>query len=175
MSPGFGPGPSPGLAPGFPAPHQAPPVAAVPGRGPLPGTPTSIAITPRPVWITIGLMLISAGILALVAYLPGSKPDPQHAVPGLREELYYAGNVAAVALIIIGLITAISNAFYRAQTEVLCRVCHSQVIGWKTTFGLQCPLEQHYAQVNWLGVIITTMFWIFGLGFAVVLFILPFA
>jgi hypothetical protein len=87
---------------------------------------------------------------------PGVRPP----VGQLSDESYYAGNVIAFALILIGGTIAISAALHRAQTEVLCRTCHAQVIGWKDSFGLMCPLDQHYARIDWVVLIATIGFWV---------------
>lgn len=140
--------------------------------GALPGTPSKIPISPRPIRIVIGLILIAAGLWAALGYLPGNEPLKEGG--GLSEELYYAGYVASVALVVFGLMLALASAIYRAQREVLCRICNRQVVGWKTSFGLLCPLQKHYARVSWLAVMVTGVFWISAAGFLLVVAVLPF-
>lgn len=148
-------------------PPMAMPATAAPdasGQPPLlPGTPTFIPITPRPRLIVLGIVLIGIGIWALLAYLPANKIPPV-AAPGARywlsEEAYYAGSVAAFALVLAGITVAIGAALHRAQTEVLCRECNRQVIGWKHPFGLMCPLGKHYARVSWPVLVATIGFWV---------------
>lgn len=149
----------PGLV--LPQPH---------GRGParaLPGTPTFIPITPRPRLVIAGAVLIIIGMWALLSFLPSNKPAPwdprnpsMQPASGMSDEAYYAGNVIAFALIIIGGSLAITQALHKAQTEVLCRICHKQVIGWKDSFGLLCPLDKHHARVDWLVLVATVGFWV---------------
>jgi hypothetical protein len=153
------------------------PVAAVDGtastgaagawRGagqPLPGAPMIIPITPRPRLIMLGALFIIIGMWALLSFLPGNKPQPME--PGtpppvgqLSDGSYYAGNVIAFALLLIGGTVVVTAALHRAQTEVLCRTCHAQVIGWKDSFGLLCPLDRHYARIDWVVLIATIGFW----------------
>jgi hypothetical protein len=145
--------------------------AAGPGRGhgqALPGMPTFIPITPRPRLIVLGALFIIIGMWALLSFLPANKPQPEDPrvrppVGQLSHESYYAGNVIAFALILIGGTVAITAALHRAQTEVLCRTCHAQVIGWKDSFGLICPLDQHYARIDWVVLIATIGFWVITL------------
>jgi hypothetical protein len=229
---GFGPPAAPAAGPigGF-----GPPAAAGPGA--LPGAPTQIPISPRPIRIALGVILIGLSAWSLLLFLPAHKPAPvpivaargigdsggaAHAPVGpatpnantasaakpatdkpaakpksgepaavasepaagkspaappnaatpasgpgdsdaLAHEEYVAGNVASVAFLVFGLLLVITGAVYRAQHEVLCRHCHQQVIGWKTSFGLLCPMEKHYAKVSWVTVVITAVFWLFTL------------
>lgn len=126
--------------------------------------------------MVIGLALVAVGVWALLAYLPGNKPMPDNPeIQQLTDEMYYAGNVSAVALLLVGFVIAAAGAVFRAQTEVLCRICNHQVIGWKSTFGLLCPIEKHYARVHWFGVIVAALFWLMALGFLGVIVILPYA
>ncbi len=173
----------PAVAPPVPPPAAVAPRPATAGHGQrrqLPGTPTFIPITPRPRLIIVGLVLMVIGTWALFSYLPAHKPPPYQ--PGvtapppvgqLSDELYYAGNVAAVALLLIGAAVVITSSLYRAQSEVLCRECHRQVIGWRTSFGLLCPLEKHYARVDWPVLIATIAFWslsvLLSLGLAIII------
>ncbi|MEM9493535.1 MAG: hypothetical protein AAGC55_30580 [Myxococcota bacterium] len=105
--------------------------------------------------------MLGAGAWALLFYLPAHAPlsSTIDSSTRLSDELYYAGTVTAAFMILSGIILAVSGALYRAQAEVLCRNCHRQVIGWKSTFGLQCPLDKHYARINWFMLILTIAFW----------------
>jgi hypothetical protein len=143
----------------------------------VPGTPARIPITPRPIQIIVAVLLISFAIWALAAFLPSKRPwtdEEADAVASTSSDsefdrleaarldpgLYVSGNIGAIALIVFGIGLAITGALYRAQTETICRKCNRQVIGWKSPFGLQCPLGDHHAKLNWFVLITTIVFWI---------------
>ena len=139
----------------------------------LPGAPARIPITPRPAMIVAGVVVLAISLWALFGYLPSMRPPPHEQTPqeaaliadttptsAVGEAVYIAGTLAAIGLLVIGLGLIVAGALYRAQTEVMCRRCNQQVVGWKTSFGLMCPLGKHYARIRWLLVGVTVLFWV---------------
>jgi hypothetical protein len=88
-----------------------------------------------------------------------------------------SGDTRAIGGIVAGVVGACAAALvvtglrYRPRQSVRCRVCGAQVLGWKGTFGLFCPLGPHYARISWPIVVVTAGFWLgvaaFALGFAI--------
>jgi hypothetical protein len=128
--------------------------------------------------MALGLLLIGLGLWGLLFFLPRAEPqttseaptspNPRAEFPAARlePEEYQAGQVASFGLIACGLLAAIAGACYRAQAEATCRRCKRRVIGWKRPFGLQCPLDRHYAQINWFAAFTAILVWGTAIGLA---------
>jgi DNA-directed RNA polymerase subunit RPC12/RpoP len=166
---------------GPPRPATEPPTGPRPPARPIgvhriPGTPVRIPISPRPARIVLGLALTGFAAWLLFAFLPDRRPlddrevaELSRSLPArevkalvaarLDHEFWVAGIAGSIALLCFGLFIAVHGAVYRAQGETICRKCGRQVIGWKRAFGLQCPLERHYAALNWALVVVTVLFW----------------
>ncbi len=136
----------------------------------VPGTPVRIPLSPKPLRIVVGLVFVGLAVGMLILFLPDKV-----SAASLSDELRVAGNVGAVALLVFGLFIAIAGGLHRAQVETICRRCKTQVIGWKRPFGLQCPIDDHYARLNWPLVVFATVFWIVTVALATGLVYLVFS
>ncbi|HTE50720.1 MAG TPA: hypothetical protein VK698_07615 [Kofleriaceae bacterium] len=138
--------------------------------------PSHIPITPRPLRITLGALFLVLGIGLALLFLPRYRPlsDDEEAdlarragqgevlrqrEARLTEEVHIGGNVGAAALALAGIGFILSGALHRAAAQVRCRRCARHVVAWKGSFGLHCPLGDHYARVQWLIVGLTALFW----------------
>jgi hypothetical protein len=173
----FAPQPGPGLVPVTPV--QPPTTRPLPyHRQPSipPAAAATIPPTPRPVRIVLGSLFLLVTLWLVLFFLPRHKPLSAAAEAELAaragqaevlrqrelrlsEEVHVGGNVGAVALALAGIGLILSGALHRPQAHVRCRRCLRPVLAWKGPFGLHCPFGDHYAQVQWILVALTALFW----------------
>jgi hypothetical protein len=131
-------------------------------RGPAPGfTNAEIRSERNPVRLGFGLMIMGAGLVLLLWFLPTHAPlgptsspvdtaaerggDAQPFVWRYSPTLYRNARIAAAGFVAVGILFMLNGMFFKSRAEIVCKRCKRYVIAQRDMVSLKCPRSSHAA------------------------------